>query len=100
MANRSNRYQHNRDANHEIIKCAFQTFGWSVVETSHCKGLLDLIVYKDNGRFWFVEIKTSEKYKLTGSEETFINNNKLRSVVIWSITQVQKLTYQNYGSLQ
>lgn len=83
-------YNCKKDANHNLIADVFMQAGWYVIDTSWSKGkLLDLIVYKRKGQFWFVEVKVGNK-PLTDAEKKFIQDNSFRCVVIRSVDEAIK----------
>lgn len=73
---------HRKDINHDEIARMFIQASWHVIDTSWSEGkLLDMIIYKDCGDVYFVEVKNGNK-KLTMSEAEFISKHNKRHIVI------------------
>jgi hypothetical protein len=83
-----------KDANHDDIVEVFQFYGYIVINTFSCHGiLLDFIAYKENcADFVFVEVKNGNK-KLTEEEEKFIKLHAYNSIVIKSIDDAMEFCF-------
>jgi hypothetical protein len=82
-------YAAKKDINHDEIAQVFDTFGYKVINTFMCHGvLLDFIADKfRSGDVWYVEVKSNKYSQLTLSEKKFIAENPERSIVIYTVQQ-------------
>jgi hypothetical protein len=80
------RFAKRTDANHSQIREALRAAGYPVLDLSGCgNGVPDLSVLAAPGKAVFLEVKVSEKEKLTKAEETWFKFNASYSRVVYSV---------------
>lgn len=86
------RYAKRTDANHAEIRDGLRAAGFPVLDLSGAgHGVPDLSVLAAPGKVVFLEVKTSEKEKLTKAETEWFKFAGTVSVVVWSLEQALEI---------
>lgn len=86
------RYAKRVDANHGEIREGLRAAGFPVLDLSGAgHGVPDLSVLAAPGKVVFMEVKTSEKEKLTKAEAEWFKFAGMVSVVVWSLEQALEI---------
>lgn len=90
------RFARRTDANHAEIRDGLRAAGFPVLDLSGAgHGVPDLSVLAAPGKVVFLEVKTSEKEKLTKAEAEWFKFAGNVSAVVWSLEQALQVVRES-----